>query len=121
MALGWDQALAKACIKLGVPFDAYVPFESQPKAWPAGSQRDYYKILKSASQVRIISPGKFTAEAMFVRNGAMVDAADSMLAMWDGSKHGGTWKCLLDARDKGVRIHYLWQEWSSWQFGYHLI
>ena len=37
MALGWDQAVAAACVKLGLPFVACVPFAGQDRIWPAQS------------------------------------------------------------------------------------
>src|SRR4051812_33817452 len=44
MALGWDQALAKASINLEIPFVAATPFVGQEKKWPKASQ-DYYNYL----------------------------------------------------------------------------
>jgi len=33
MALGWDQALAEACVNLNIPFIAAVPFKGQESKW----------------------------------------------------------------------------------------
>ncbi len=121
MALGWDQALCHAAIELGIPFHAYVPFNGQESAWPWYSRDLYNKYLKAAEGIVITSPGGFSGKAMQARNEAMVDACDRVLALWDGYKAGGTWNCMVYARDQGKPITYCWQHWMEWESGERLI
>lgn len=121
MALGWDQALAVAAYRAGIPFDAYVPFDGQEGRWPSHAQARYHRIISAAENVKVVSGGGFSSQAMQARNEAMVDNATAILALWDGVKSGGTWNCMLYARNKGVRVCYAWQHWVSWQSGEHLI
>lgn len=108
MALGWDQAVAEACVALGIPFIAAVPFEGQERRWPPESQRRYAALLGRAESVVIVSeyPG---SKAMQLRNEWMVDRADKMLALWDGS-WGGTFNCIQYAKKRGVPIENLWSK-----------
>ena len=41
----------------------------------------------------------------------MVDAADIVLAVWDGKECGGTWNTIKYARDKRKEIRYF--PWDS--------
>ena len=41
----------------------------------------------------------------------MVDAADIVLAVWDGKEWGGTWNTIKYAKDKGKEIRYF--PWDS--------
>lgn len=100
MALGWDQALAYAAISLGIPFIAYIPFKGQELMWPHKSQTEYRHLLSMASMHVIISEGGYTSQKMQIRNEAMVDMCELVLALWDGST-GGTFNCIAYARKVG--------------------
>lgn len=93
MALGWDQALAVAACALDLPWTAAVPFEGQERAWPESSQREYRELLSLADDVVVVSPGGYASWKMQRRNQWMVDHADLVLALWDGSP-GGTGNCV---------------------------
>lgn len=113
MALGWDQALAIAAYSLGVPFIAAVPFVGQEKRWPEADQIMYKDLLTKAARVEIITAGGFSTEAMYVRNMWMVDRADSLVALWNGDKEGGTYHCIRYAKSKNKRIENLWSLWRN--------
>ena len=81
MAQGWDQAAGVACIKLGIPFDAYIPFRGQELMWPRHAQQRYKIILDHAANVRLCNPGGYRAEKMQIRNMMMVDAGEKGLAL----------------------------------------
>lgn len=115
MALGWDQAIAVAALELGIPVSAYVPFAGQEDAWPAESQRRYRCILGGCAEVVIVSPGGYSPAAMQIRNRCMVDDADVVLALWDGSS-GGTANCVNYALKKNKFIQNLWPEYSGTGF-----
>lgn len=114
MALGWDQACAEAAIVLDIPVRAAVPFAGQESKWPAHSQEHYRLLLSRCAEVRVIAPGGYSPFAMQMRNEVMVEWADLILALWDGST-GGTANCLSDARTYGDRrpIINLWSRFTA--------
>lgn len=103
MALGIDQLVAEACIEVGVPFTAAIPFRGQQSRWPAEGQQWYHWLLDHAHKVIVVSEGGFTRESMQVRNEWMVDHADRLWAWWDGSR-GGTSNCIRYAKAEGVPV-----------------
>lgn len=106
MALGVDQWAANIAIKLGIPFIAAVPFTGQEKAWPPQSQKVFNNLLSKAAEVVIVSEGGYSAFKMQIRNQWMVDRADLVMAIWDGSK-GGTGNCVEYAKSKNKEIFYI--------------
>ena len=111
MALGWDQAVALACIELGIPFIAAVPCDGQERLWPAASQELYKSILERAAKVVVVSPGEYAPWKMYKRNEWMVDNSDQVLALWDGSPDGGTAACVRYAQSKGKGVLNVWSLW----------
>lgn len=115
MALGWDQAVAAAAVVLGIPFIAAVPFDGQERMWPQHSQTRYRRLLAHAERVEIIVERKLPfniAGAMQTRNEWMVDEANKLMALWDGSSGGGTCNCIRYAEKKGVPYDNLWSRWA---------
>ena len=106
MALGVDQWAANIAIKLGIPFIAAVPFTGQELAWPQPSQKLFNRLLEKAAEVVIVSEGSYSAFKMQIRNEWMVDRANKVIAIWDGTK-GGTGNCVEYAKSKGKEIIYI--------------
>lgn len=104
MALGWDQAIAKAGIEIGIPVIGAVPFTGQESVWPDFCKKDYYRILDHCQEVIIISEGSYSSAKYQIRNEWMVDHCNFVLALWDGSG-GGTGNCIDYC--KKVRIPYI--------------
>jgi uncharacterized phage-like protein YoqJ len=113
MALGFDQALARAALELGIPLIAAIPNKSQPSQWPAESQQVYRDLIAQAERVVDISGGNAYADwQMQARNVHMVDSCNLLLALWGGSP-GGTANCVTYAKRKGKRtlnVYALWKE-----------
>lgn len=103
MAQGWDTAVATAAVRLGLPFTAAVPFVGQELMWPLTARKRYANLLECADEVVIVSPGAFSNAKMQTRNEWMVNRADLVVAMWDGSR-GGTANCLDYAGARGVPV-----------------
>jgi uncharacterized phage-like protein YoqJ len=110
MALGWDTAVAIACKEHGIPFVAAVPFEGQECMWPCQSQQRYHRLLKYARDVVYVCDPGYSAWKMQRRNQYMVDAADSVIALWDGTS-GGTANCVHYAESAKKPIHNMWEYW----------
>lgn len=114
MALGFDQLAAEACLEVGVPFVAAVPFETQFMDWPLESQQRYVDLYSKASRVHIVDPTPPTtrweaAQKLHARNHWMVDNSDEVIAAWDGTK-GGTQECVRYAQKVGRPVHRI-QGW----------
>lgn len=117
MALGWDQAVAGAAVTLGIPFIAAIAFEGQAGHWPEEDRIRYCRLLGLASEVvnvdleRTTQDWRGAGQRLDDRNRWMVDRADKMLALWNGTL-GGTYNCLAYAKKKGVEVENLWLDWS---------
>ena len=117
MALGWDMACAHAAIELDLPFDAVVPFPGQESRWPSDLRAEYKWLLDRAEVVDYCGR-EFSPEIMQRRNEVIVNRSHEMAALWDGVKSGGTFNCMIYARDQGVRVHQLYQHWTQWRGDY---
>ncbi len=112
MAVGWDMTLAHAAVLEGVPFTAAIPFAGQEQRWPEASQRRWDALVRRAAAVEIVSSGGFSAQAMQRRNEWMVDRADRIVALFDGSS-GGTANCIVYAQRVGKPVRNLWSQWKA--------
>jgi uncharacterized phage-like protein YoqJ len=117
-ALGVDQWAAEAGMRMGVPFVVAAPFFDQAKMWPTSSKRVYENICMHADVALarhlmglihtdryrqaaydqytnriIVSDGEYAGWKMQRRNEFMVDLADGLIAVWDGTA-GGTANCV---------------------------
>lgn len=114
VALGWDNACAWACIDLGVPVIAAVPCSyGQDGRWSAEMRADYERLLGRCSDVRVVSPGPFETWKLHRRNEWIVNQVDSMLALWDGARQGGTWNCLEYAARARRTVVNVWDAWKA--------
>lgn len=115
MALGWDTAVAIACVRLGIPFTAAIPFKGQESIWPAESQRTYHNLLEQATKVVIVCKGGFAAWKLQRRNEWMCDDSTGLLALYNGSGHGGTYNCIKYAESKFLPTANVWDEWIQFR------
>lgn len=111
MALGWDQALAEAAIGLDIPVIAAIPCLNQEYKWPPASKEHYHEILADVDEIVRVSPLPYTPDCMQLRNQWMVDHADQILALWDGSS-GGTANCIRYANAKKKPVINLWAKYA---------
>lgn len=93
MALGVDQWAALICVKMNIPFIAAIPCQNQDKMWTSEAKEEYKRLLSLASQVVMCDDGPYEPWKMQKRNEWMVDRADMLLSVWDGTK-GGTANCV---------------------------
>ena len=113
MALGWDQAVARAALHQGIPFTAAIPFEGQDRLWPADARERYSTLLLSAAEVVVVTNGSLRiSKAMQLRNEWMVDHSDRLIALWDGTG-GGTANCVFYAQDRRHPITHIWDRYAT--------
>jgi uncharacterized phage-like protein YoqJ len=110
MAQGFDQWATYACLDLGIPYTAVIPFSGQESLWPPPSQKFYRYLVDNAKAVENLRPaGLAHCDASFAlqkRNEWMVDHCDLLLAAWDGSG-GGTANCVKYAEKVGRPVERL--------------
>ena len=106
MATGCDTYFAEAVLELGLRLEAYLPCPSQPDRWSEGDQRRYTAILCRCDAVYMVEP-EYSQGCMLRRNRKMVDAADGLLTVYDGSP-GGTGAAIDYARRQGKTVTGLW-------------
>ena len=126
MALGFDTAVAEACVKLGVPFMAAVPGHWFHKRWQLKQVERYCELLTEADDVNFIDElneyqvlgpdgepmAKYDARKLHKRNEFIVDHSQKLIALWDGQREGGTYNCLQYAHSKGKEELNLWERWN---------
>lgn len=108
MALGVDTVAAYLAVALrdkGLPikFEAAVPCWNQDSKWHGESREIYKNLVSKADVVTVVHEGPYNYTCMQRRNEYMVDKANVLVAVWDGSP-GGTSNCVHYAEKKGVRI-----------------
>ncbi len=114
-AQGWDMALALGAKMNQIKYTLAVPFLGQEKMWPKTgyySQEVYNSLKESAHKIEIVCEGDYASWKMQKRNEFMVDRADIILALWDGSS-GGTFNCIEYAKKQRKKVINLWHEFSS--------
>ena len=112
MALGVDQWAFEACLRVGVPVVAAIPFAGQDAIWPRAGREAYAELLARAIRIEVVSSGGFAAGSYQRRNEWMVDHCTDVWAVWDGSP-GGTANCVRYAERRGRPVRNLWIEISN--------
>jgi len=112
MALGWDQAIADACIRLNIPFVAAVPFPGQEMVWFEEMRVHYCYLLGKAQIVQMVSPGPYSKEKMQIRNQFIVNECEALIALWNGTT-GGTCNCVKYAQEEQKKVINVWDKWVT--------
>ena len=107
MALGIDMLAAKTVLELkeeypSVKLVAVIPCEDQGRWWKGNDAAEYKRILSLCDEKTVLSE-RYTPYCMHVRNKYLVEHAQSMIAVWDGSD-GGTGNTVTLAKKKGVPV-----------------
>lgn len=108
MALGTDMIFAIAVLELkkqgcDIKLHCAIPCRNHSYKWTKDYQDLYNYILNKANIVKLITDEDYKPWLMQKRNEYMVDLADKVIAVWDGSK-GGTYNCVKYAEKKGKEI-----------------
>jgi uncharacterized phage-like protein YoqJ len=110
-ALGWDTALAHAAHSVRIPYCMALPFRGFESRWPVDSQKYLDALMTMADDIHYVCEDGYAPWKMQKRNEWMVDKADSVLALWNGTD-GGTANCVRYAEKVGKPITNLWSEWE---------
>ena len=94
MALGVDTVFALAVLELkdegyDIKLHCAIPCKNHSCKWIKESIDQYNDILSKADTVKLVSDEEYKPWLMQKRNEYMVDLADKVIAVWDGTK-GGT-------------------------------
>ena len=106
MARGCDFYFAEAVISLGLRLEAWLPCPSQADRWSEADRSRYTALLMDCAAV-YMTEAAYSRGCMLRRNRKMVDAADGLLTVYDGSP-GGTGAAIDYARKRGKRVIGLW-------------
>lgn len=107
MALGIDTLFALIAVELELPFIAAIPCSGQYQKWTEKSKKLYHKLINSPLCTKhYVSKLPYDNKCMDARNRWMVDNADLIIAVWNGSP-GGTANCVKYARAKKKHIIYI--------------
>lgn len=99
MASGVDQMYAELALKQRIPLAAALPYKKDwDKLHPVVQEQ-----LHQADEV-VYACEKYDKKGYYIRDCMMVDAADVVLAVWDGNKWGGTWNTIEYALSKGKEV-----------------
>ena len=101
MALGTDMMWAELAVSRGLDLCAYVPFRGQEAKWRVGDQEKYGRLLGAAREVKVFGDS-FSNRLYHVRNEAMLNDCDLMVAAWCPSRtSGGTAATVRKAERSG--------------------
>jgi len=113
MALGVDTLFALAVLELKSEshdhnFSLYcaIPCENHSSKWIASSIDMYNAIMAKADKIVYVSNQPYSHSCMQDRNKHMVDIANQLIAVWDGTA-GGTGNCVKYAKQVGKWITYI--------------
>lgn len=111
MALGCDTYFAETVLAVKqdaahIRLEALVPCLDQAEHWSAADRRRYEDLLARCDVVTVLED-TYTEGCMQRRNQVMVDRADLLITIWDGSA-GGTGSTVRYARKKGLELLSIW-------------
>ncbi len=86
--------------------EAALPYPSRSAKYIRETTKERASILEQCDLAQEVSPA-YHRGCMQKRNVYMVDKADMVLAIWNGTEKGGTWNTIRYARQKGRNIQYL--------------
>ena len=99
MAQGVDQIFAIQAIEENRLLFCYFPYPRHNYH----PQEEY--IMEHAAQIKFIC-SVYSQDCYKIRDYAMVDDCDIVLAVWDGIPHGGTYETIKYAKEQGKPIYY---------------
>ena len=111
LARGCDFYFAEAVLRLqeqaeGISLEAWIPCPEQPNRWKETDKDGYRTLLTRCSRVHVVEPA-YAPGCMLRRNRAMLQAADWLISVYDGSG-GGTGAAVAYANRLGLPVEAIW-------------
>lgn len=121
-ALGWDTAVAQACVCCNVPYELELPHPSMSHRWRKSDRQHYDSLVAQATRVTFvhrepdITSSRFIS-ALLERNKVIMDGSIAVLALWNGEREGGTYHALNYARTLNPKpqMFNAWGDWLKFQ------
>lgn len=110
LALGWEQALAKAALEMEIPYTVALPYPGRDAEWDREARTLYLDLLARASGVVRVSD-TFSDTAMQECHEWCAEEADLVVALWDYVFHGAVFAAMTYASQQGKPVVNLWQDW----------
>lgn len=112
MAMGADMDFAEEVLLAAMrhrpgsvlSLEAVIPCPEQTKNWHDKKQLERYQNILEACSCRTVVCPAYYPGCMQRRNRYLVDKADCVLAIWNGTESGGTWNTVCYARRLGKPI-----------------
>ena len=110
MAQGVDMYAAEIVLELKkrypqITLECAIPYERQAVRWPEALRNRYFSIAERCDQETMLQR-QYTPDCLRKRNQYMVDRADIVLAVWNGSP-SGTGQTVWYAREAGKPVWIL--------------
>lgn len=110
MAIGVDMYAAEIVLDLKAKYphitlEAAIPCETQAVKWSEPLRERYFKIAEQCD-IETMLQKQYTSDCMQKRNHYMVDRADVLLAVWDGTP-SGTGSTIQYAKTQGKTVWIL--------------
>lgn len=108
MALGADLVFAQAVLELkrdgyDIRLHCAIPCQNQTNNWSREYAALYQRILDHADRVKVLA-NSYSPAVMQARNRYMVDAADIVIAVWNGTPSGAV-NCIRYAQKKDKPVY----------------
>ncbi|MCD0446394.1 hypothetical protein LO763_22520 [Glycomyces sp. A-F 0318] len=113
LAAGADQMFADAVLHAGGTIEAIVPASATRDDFNAVAVVDYDRLLANASTVTALDYRTSDATAHMAASLVMLEAADHLIAVWDGQAPrgpGGTADVVNAARQRSMNVTIVWPD-----------
>ena len=111
LAPGWEQALAKAAIELGIPFSIAIPYPGRDLEWEREPRVLYLDLLARAADVIRVCD-EYSEAGIMKGHVWRIDRSRLVLALWEFDFQGEIFLALQYALRVGREVANLWNDWQ---------
>lgn len=108
---GWDQALAKAAVNLGIPVHVALPYPQREQFLRLSFPDLYKDLLPKARHIESVSKTQHK-DADLECHRWRLSRADTILALWDYEFSGETFQVIDAGLKARKQVVNLWEDWS---------
>lgn len=110
LALGWEQALAKAAIELEIPYTVAIPYPGRDADWKRDARVLYLDLLARSAEVYQVSD-VCSDTALLEGHCWRVDRAGLLLSLWEYEFQGDVYAVMNYAMQIERTVVNLWEDW----------